>query len=63
MVAYDAFTQIYTNPLLSRSIHTAEHLTTYGLKLIEETNTITKLVSRNVGRNETVNAALQVVSA
>jgi prostaglandin-endoperoxide synthase 2 len=27
MVAYDAFTQIYTNPLLSRSIHTAEHLT------------------------------------
>ena len=63
MVAYDAFTQIYTNPLLSRSIHTAEHLTTYGLKLIEETNTITKLVSRNVGSNETVNAALQVVSA
>jgi prostaglandin-endoperoxide synthase 2 len=63
MVAYDAFTQIYTNPLLSRSIHTAKHLTAYGLKLIEETNTITKLVSRNVGRNEVVNANLGIVSA
>jgi prostaglandin-endoperoxide synthase 2 len=63
MVAYDAFTQIYTNPLLSRSIHTAEHLTTYGLKLIEETNTITKLVSRNVGKDEIVNATLGIVSA
>jgi prostaglandin-endoperoxide synthase 2 len=63
MVAYDAFTQIYTNPLLSRSIHTAKHLTTYGLKLIEETNTITKLVSRNVGKNEIVNATLGIVSA
>jgi prostaglandin-endoperoxide synthase 2 len=60
MVAYDAFTQIYTNPLLSRSIHTAEHLTPYGLKLIEDTTSITKLVSRNVRDNETVNAALGV---
>lgn len=63
MVAYDAFTQIYTNPLLSRSIHTPEHLTPYGLKLIEETNSITKLVSRNVGGDETVNAALGVAPA
>jgi prostaglandin-endoperoxide synthase 2 len=60
MVAYDAFTQIYTNPLLSRLIHTAEHLTPYGLKLIEDTTSITKLVSRNVRENETVNAALGV---
>jgi prostaglandin-endoperoxide synthase 2 len=63
MVAYDAFTQIYTNPLLSRSIYTAEHLTPYGLKLIKDTTSITKLVSRNVRDNETVNAALGVTLA
>jgi prostaglandin-endoperoxide synthase 2 len=60
MVAYDAFTQIYTNPLLSRSIHTPEHLTPYGMKIIDDTTSITKLVGRNVRNDETVNAALGV---
>jgi prostaglandin-endoperoxide synthase 2 len=63
MVAYDAFTQIYTNPLLSQSIHTAEYLTAYGLELIKETTSITKLVSRNVSDSEAVNAALGVTLA
>ncbi len=48
MVAYDAFTQIYPNPLLSRSVYTARTFTTYGLKLIDETNSVEDLVRRNV---------------
>jgi prostaglandin-endoperoxide synthase 2 len=60
MVAYDAFTQIYTNPLLSRTIHTSEHLTPYGMQLIKETTSITRLVSRNVGDGASVNANLGV---
>ena len=63
MVSYDAFTQIYTNPLLSRSIHTEEHLTHYGLMLIKDTTSITKLVSRNVKGDEAVNASLGVALA
>lgn len=48
MVAYDAFTQIYTNPLLSKAIYTAETLTAYGLELIDTTSSIDDLVRRNV---------------
>jgi prostaglandin-endoperoxide synthase 2 len=48
MVAYDAFTQIYTNPLLSKAIYTAETLTAYGLELIRTTSSIDDLVRRNV---------------
>ena len=47
MVAYDAFTQIYTNPLLSRNLYHAQTFTHYGLKLIEQTNSIQDLVDRN----------------
>lgn len=48
MVAYDAFTQIYTNPLLSTHIHTPETLTTYGLEQIAITKTFEDLVARNL---------------
>lgn len=50
MVAYDAFTQIYTNPLLSKNVYNAETMTQYGLDLIEETNSIQELVNRNIPR-------------
>ena len=49
MVAFDAFTQIYTNPLLSRSVYTTRTFTQYGLDLIDDTNTVQDLVDRNVG--------------
>ena len=49
MVAYDAFTQIYPNPLLSRNVYTVRTFTEYGLKLIDETNSVEDLVRRNVG--------------
>jgi len=60
MVAYDAFTQIYTNPLLSQAIHQPEHLTAYGLDLLEDTTSITALVQRNVPADELVQASLGV---
>ncbi len=47
MVAYDAFTQIYTNPLLSKNIYTKETFTEYGLDLIQETNSVQDLADRN----------------
>jgi len=47
MVAYDAFTQIYTNPLLAKSVYTQETFTSYGLELIDATNSIEDLVKRN----------------
>jgi prostaglandin-endoperoxide synthase 2 len=48
MVAYDAFTQIFSNPLLSRHIYNEQTFTAYGLDLIERTTTIEALVNRNV---------------
>ena len=48
MVAYDAFTQIYTNPLLSKNVYTADTFTQYGLDLIGTTKTVQDLVNRNV---------------
>lgn len=47
MVAYDAFTQIYTNPLLSNNIYTEETFTKYGLDLIKDTNSVQDLAERN----------------
>ena len=48
MVAYDALTQIYTNPLLSRNVYTTRTFTQYGLDLIDNTNMVQDLVDRNV---------------
>jgi prostaglandin-endoperoxide synthase 2 len=62
MVAYDAFTQIYTNPLLSQAIHRPEHLTPYGRELIDATTSITELVQRNVPSGDMVQAALGIGS-
>ncbi len=60
MVAYDAFTQIYTNPLLSTAIHTAETLTPYGLELIRTTTSIDALVRRNLPAGSSLLARLGV---
>jgi prostaglandin-endoperoxide synthase 2 len=48
MVAYDAFTQIFSNPLLARGIYSPATFTDYGMKTIEETTSIEVLVNRNV---------------
>jgi prostaglandin-endoperoxide synthase 2 len=48
MVAYDALTQIYSNPLLSSEIYGEGTFTRYGLDQIEATTSLQALVSRNV---------------
>lgn len=50
MVAYDAFTQIFSNPLLSTNVYGPAAFTEYGVELIEKTTTIEALVNRNVPR-------------
>ena len=47
MVAYDAITQIYTNPLLTRHNFTAEKLTDEGMKRIAATKSLQDVVNRN----------------
>ncbi|SFE21270.1 peroxidase family protein [Nitrosomonas sp. Nm166] len=52
MVAYDALTQIYTNPLLSKNIFNEKTFTAYGLKLISETNSVRDLAKRNISSDQ-----------
>ena len=61
MVAYDAFTQIFSNPLLSQRVYGAATFTDYGLELIERTTSIEDLVNRNVATP--VRASLSVLPA
>lgn len=49
MVAYDAFTQIFSNPLLSENIYGAHTFSEWGLEQIETTSSLQDLVDRNVG--------------
>lgn len=50
MVAYDAFTQIYTNPLLAnRNYHHA--LPTNAKAIVERTNTLEEFINRNTNLN------------
>lgn len=60
MVAYDAFTQIFTNPLLSRHVFNAATFTDYGLQLIRDTGSIEDLVRRNIAAGTGVRATLAV---
>lgn len=48
MVAYDAFTQIFTNPLLSRNVFNDQTFSSYGMKLIAQTKSIQDIASRNI---------------
>eukprot|EP00797_Seminavis_robusta_P009027 Sro1644_g288210.2 (482) ;mRNA; r:22461-23906 len=47
-VALDAFSQVYTNPLLSRNLWKEETFSGYGWKLIHEKQTLETLLQRNV---------------
>jgi len=48
MVAYDAFTNIYTNPLLTQEYFSEKYLSSSGMKWITETDSLAKFLSRNV---------------
>ncbi len=58
MVAYDAFTQIFTNPLLAHEIFNARTFTAYGMDVIEETDSVQKLVDRNLEPGDRARASL-----
>jgi prostaglandin-endoperoxide synthase 2 len=47
MVAYDAFTQALTNPLLARNVFTEQTFSKTGMKVINETSTLRQIVVRN----------------
>lgn len=57
MVAVDAFSQIFTNPLLSRYVHNADTFSRYGLEVIEATRSVQDLVERNVASGSSVRAS------
>lgn len=57
MVAYDAFTQALTNPLLARNVYSAETFTALGLQIIETTSSLQELVERNVADPASVRAS------
>ena len=52
MLAYDAFTQIYTNPLLSRNVYNAATFSDVGLEIIDATTCTQDLVTRNISNGE-----------
>jgi prostaglandin-endoperoxide synthase 2 len=56
MVAADAFSQAFTNPLLSRRVFTEATFSPLGWKLVHEPQTLSRLVDRNVppGRRHAV---------
>ena len=47
MVAYDAFTQALTNPLLARNVFNEATFTRAGLKIIEKTQSLQQILARN----------------
>ena len=50
MVAYDAITQIYTNPLLAKHNFTPAHLTKVGMDRIARTSRLQDVVDRNCSK-------------
>jgi prostaglandin-endoperoxide synthase 2 len=48
MVAIDAFSQAFTNPLLSRRVFNPQTFSPLGWHLIATTNTLSDLVHRNI---------------
>ena len=58
MVAYDAFTHIFTNPLLASEIHTAETFSDVGWAIIQESATLEQIVKRNVRHPDAVTVSL-----
>lgn len=52
LVGIDAFSQALTNPLLAENLFNADTFSPIGLKIIEETNTVSELVHRNIPKDK-----------
>jgi prostaglandin-endoperoxide synthase 2 len=48
MVALDAFSQVYTNPLLAPRIYNEDTFSSQGMEIISSTKTLSQIVNRNV---------------
>jgi prostaglandin-endoperoxide synthase 2 len=48
LVGLDAFSQVYTNPLLATRIYNEETFSPLGMKIIEDTKKLSDVVNRNV---------------
>lgn len=48
MVALDAFSQVYTNPLLAPRIYNEETFSPLGMEIIRSTKSLSQIVNRNV---------------
>ena len=48
MVALDAFSQVYTNPLLATRIYNEDTFSPVGMEIIRSTTTLSEIVNRNV---------------
>jgi prostaglandin-endoperoxide synthase 2 len=48
MVALDAFSQVYTNPLLAPRIYNEDTFSPLGMEIINATTTLSQIVNRNV---------------
>jgi prostaglandin-endoperoxide synthase 2 len=48
MVALDAFSQVYTNPLLARRIYNDDTFSPEGMEIIRSTTSLAQIVNRNV---------------
>ncbi|PCH61432.1 MAG: hypothetical protein COC05_01190 [Gammaproteobacteria bacterium] len=59
MVAYDALTQVYTNPLLANENFTAKHFTVYGMERINATKSFQDLANRNTNQQVPVSVKRQ----
>jgi len=57
MVAYDAVTQIYTNPLLAKINYTKENFSPEGMDRINKTKSFQDLVDRNMHKSTKISLA------
>ena len=61
MVAYDAFTHVLTNPLLSEHVYNSKTFSPVGLRIIEETKSFSDFVLRNVNKSEKVEVSFKAI--
>ena len=60
MVAYDAFSHAFSNPLVAPAVYNANTFTKKGMQIIDETNSFEDIVNRNAGGNDGVKISFTV---
>ncbi|WP_016692130.1 peroxidase family protein [Rhodococcus rhodochrous] len=60
MVAHDAFTQAFTNPLLARNVYNEDTFSKVGVGIIEQTHCLQQIVERNSRTGQKVYASFRI---